>query len=379
MIKQIFKYSKALSMFKNRIILLILCQTIIPFLYSQQIMEIGGNGLFQTSSSTNLDILNYNDITNSLIRIGDNNLVKSSFGYNGIDGAFKISTASTLGTNDFTMASNGKVGINTLPSDHRMLILHNSTSGIAGSAQLGLKTTSGSDFSRLQFENLGEPGHFILAARATEGQALLHIYYSDGGFNDANIMSFDGDGFRVGVHTETPEAYIHLRQEDAGIDALALQNSASTDKWGMRIGDEDILIYYNGGIRGGFDVSTGNYNNFPPTSATIIEKKRSNNVLNQIMKMNFQLVKSNAHQENIILDPNSFEQINPELVTSFKGQKYKSLNYNELVILSIEAIQLRQKILNRNTQRIQELKHNHGLRAKRLADLEKNIALLSDM
>jgi len=53
------------------------------------------------------------------------------------------------------------------------------------------------------------------------------------------------------------------------VDILAFvnDNDGGSDKWSMRIRDEDILIYYNSDIRGGFDVSTGNYNNFPPSPA----------------------------------------------------------------------------------------------------------------
>jgi hypothetical protein len=275
------------------------------------------------------------------------------------------------------MANTGKIGINTLPSDHRMLILHNSTSGTTGSAQLALRSSSAGDFSRLQFENEGDQSHFILSGRATNGQALLNIYHSDA-FSNANIMSFDGDNFRVGVHTETPEAYLHLRQEFAGVDVLAFQNSASTDKWSMRVGDEDILIYYNGGIRGGFDVSTGNYNNFPPAPPPSAERKSPTDVLDQVMQLNPIAIKTSSAQSTVLLDPRSVEKINSSLVAHSRDQKNIGLDYNQLVLLSIEAIQQRQEILNKNTERIEKLKHNHELTAQRLADLEKNIAMLSE-
>lgn len=351
-------------MYKNRLLIFICFLLVINAGYAQHPLEVEGNGIFNNGSETILDIQNTDDATNALIRFGDNNTLKYSVGYNGNDGAFKISSASTLGSDDFCTSLSGDFAVNSLPSDHRFLINHNSTSGTGGSAHLTLKSPGTSDFSRLQFENLGDDSYFEFAVRATEGSSLLNIFHTDG-LNSANIMSFDGDDFSVGVHTQTPEAYLHLRQLGPSIDALAITNASGNDKWGMRVGDEDILIYYNNVLRGGFDVSTGNYNNFPPSAMPKYNLAPSTSAMDQILAVNFvEYPATNQGNQKAAIDPNNLQKINSNLVEVVSGD-YLTINQEGLTVLLIQAIQEQQEIIEMNKQKI------HALKEKRQNHLEQ--------
>ena len=356
--------------------------TLITFspLNAQVIFEVEGNGLFNQNSGTTLDITNQDDNTNALVRFGDNNLIKYALGYNGNEDAFKISSSTTLGADDFTMSPDGLIGINSLYSGDRILINHNSLSGVDGSAHLALRSTNTSGFSVVNFENLGDDNYFDLSAKATQGNAILNIHHDDG-LNEANIMSFDGDNFRVGLHTETPEAYLHLRQEAFGVDVLAIENSSGNDKWSMRIGDEDILIYYNNGLRGGFDVSTGDYNNFPPSAMPRVDPAPSKSVLDQILSITPVSYKSAQNHRKVLgIVPGEGEsgEISPYLASDSINQNQVPTNYEQLTIMTLQAIQERHEIIINNREKIDSLKKRTENNRKLLEKLSSELDALKN-
>ncbi|MCB0686112.1 MAG: hypothetical protein KDC53_06295 [Saprospiraceae bacterium] len=346
-------------------------------LLAQHIFTAEGNGVFMSPASTNLDIISSLDNSNSLLRMGDNNSIKSSFGFNGNTDLFVLSMAGTLGSNDLTITPNGKLGVNGPPDTSRMLITHNSTSGVIGSAHLLLSQNSMADPARFIFENVGSSKQWLIKATAKSGSAKFKLAFTDG--IDSDILTFDGDQFYTGIHQTNPEGYLHIKQEFPSIDAIAMVNDNTPDKWSMRIGDEDILFYFNDGIRGGFDVSTGNYNNFPPppplTSGTPLAEDHQ--ILEKVNQIKALVIGDPSFDRNtLILDPNDLLNIDPSLVSYAEESPILGVNYSRISLLVIRAIQSRQDQISEQNNRISRLAIRHQQNLHRLRALEEKVATL---
>lgn len=362
---------------KTRILYFGLCVLLSSsLLLAQTPLLIEGNGLFRGTNSTNLDIITSDDNTNSLMRFGDNSFSKVSFGYNGNNDYFNISTANTLVATDLTMALNGRIGINTAPGDHRMLINHNSTSGLSGSAHLTLQENNVGDYARLRFNSFGEDGYWAIRAASISNFYQMDFYYTDG-INDAVLLSLDGDEEFVGIHQTAPEAYLHIKQQFAGVDALAFVNDNNANKWSMRIGDEDILIYFNGGIRGGFDVSTGNYNNFPPSPALSTSTKMKEAVLEKVMQLQPKLSSLEKGASPMLgFNPAEVGKVNPDWVVQSEDGKQLGLDYLQMAVLAIKTIQEQQEVIQQQERRIAELKMRRVDRQAKLLEIEQQLIQL---
>jgi hypothetical protein len=357
----------------------VLCLCLWAVSYAQNKFSVEGNGRFFSASSTNVDILNTDDNTNALIRFGDNDVLQTSLGFNGNQDAFVISMGNTLGRDDLTMDATGRIGINSMPTDHRFFIKHNSTSGPNGSSHLTLEEASSGDFNRLRFQNANEDGLWTLAARATDGDALMNVFYNDG-TNFANLMSFDGDLFRVGIHQTVPDAFLHIKQNTAGVDALKFENDDATggEIWGWRVGDNDILLYFEGALRASFNSDDGVYTNFPPPAAfSDAEVAFQEGVLTDIMKLRpLQTGKLRSQTNAIRLDPRAVERINPSWVRHSEDGQHLGIDYQQITLLAIKSIQEQQAIIDDQRTEIEHLIAAKIASDERLLALEQKIERL---
>lgn len=360
------------------IILVLLCN--LQVLWAQPKLSVEGNGRFISPASTNVDIQNTDDNTNALVRFGDNSTTKVSLGFNGNEDVFKISTAATLGVEDFTMDLTGLIGINTLPGNHRMLINHNSSSGAAGSAHLTLQENNTGDFARLRFSNLGSDGLWGIVARATDGDANMNFFYNDG-TNFGNVMSFDGDLFRVGINNTEPEAYLHIKQRDAGVNALVLENDDQTggEKWGMQVMSSDLHFLFEGVDRGIFSSATGAYTAVPPpaafTDASDLSQEAVLQKILQLRPLKIPQEKSNRH--TLGLNPYEVEQVNPDWVVRSEDGQHVGINYQQFVALSIKSIQEQQALLENQDAEIKKLEREEVEMEARLAALEAKLSTIT--
>lgn len=360
------------------LILGLLCS--LQVLWAQPKLSVEGNGRFISPASTNVDIHNTDDNTNALVRFGDNSSTKVSLGFNGNEDVFKISTASTLGVDDFTMGLSGLIGINSLPSNHRFLINHNSTSGVDGSAHLTLQESNTTDFARLRFGNLGNDGLWTIATRATDGESIMNFFYNDG-TNFGNIMSLDGDLFRVGVNETAPEAYLHIKQLDPGVSALILENDDQTggEKWGMQIGNTDLDFLFEGVIRGSFSSATGAYTAFPPPAAfTDAPTASQEEVLPKIMQLNpVKIPQEKSKGHTIGLDPSEVLQVNPDWTVKSEDGEQIGINYQQFVALAIKSVQEQQLLIEGQEGEIALLEKEEAEMEARLAKIEAQLAKLA--
>lgn len=366
-----------MAQFRLISIMVVLAVVTIP-IHAQYQFHVEGNGIFTSPASTNVDVIDTADNSNSLIRWGDNNLLKFSFGFNGNEDLFKVAIGDALSSNDFSLSPYGKLGFNAGPDTNRVLIAHNSTSGVSGSAHVDLSQNSMNGFARLRFENLGESNSFVLAGQAKEGNSKFKISYNEP-FDTTELMTLDGDLFHVGIHQSNPEGYLHIKQQFAGIDALAIINDDATggDKWSMRIGDEDILIYFNNDIRGGFDVSTGNYNNFPPPPPASSGKLEmsDDDILEKLNKVCSNVILDpTTNRHALILDPLKLQAIESSLTTFSEDGTQLGINYSNLTLFVIRVIQQKQKQIIANERQISSLKRQYETNLSRLERLERQLA-----
>lgn len=345
-------------------------------LFAQPKLSVEGNGLFTSPASTNVDIKNTDDNTNALIRFGDNNLLKSSLGFNGNDDAFKISMGTTLGREDLTISETGRIGINNLPTDHRFFIRHNSTSGTNGSAHLTLQENSTGDFARLRFQNAGDDGLWTIATRTAGANALMNFFHNDGA-NFANILSLDGNQFRVGIHETSPEAYLHIKQDVQGQDALIFENDDQTggEIWSYQIGDEDLDLYFEGVIRGSFSAATGAYTAFPPPAPLKGQREFRDRVLEKVLQLQPVVFSQEKNRgQTLGLNPEDVERVNPDWVVRSEDGERLGFNYQQFTVLAIKAIQEQQILIDDRAEEIAALEAEEAAFEKRLAQIEAKLA-----
>lgn len=349
-----------------------------PAIYGQFLLQVDGSGILTSASGTRLDILNTNDNTNSPLRFGDNNSLKASMGFNGNNDLFVIAMSNTLGTEHFTLSQTGLLGINTLPESHRMLILHNSTSGTSGSGHLSLREDP-NDFSRLRFENSSVNDHFTINARANEGSAQMNFAFMKG-ITNTNILTLDGEQFQVGILTQAPEAYVHIAQPGPVIDQIVFENDASGggDRVDWRLGSDDILIYFNQGLRAAFDAADGSLNNFPlpppPSAGPIPNAKEIIEQFNSLQPVQLKFVKSGHTM--LALNPDDVESANADWVFYSEDKTKKGVNYQLLSTLALKAIAVQQSAIAQNQEKINNLRTSRNDLKARLEILEREINVL---
>jgi hypothetical protein len=347
-----------------------------------QQLEVNENGTFTTPSETSLDVKNSDDNTNSLIRFGDDDVSKSAFGFNGNDDAFKISLGTTLRPDDLTISQTGSIGVNTLPSSHKMFILHNSTSGTSGSEHLSLKENNNGDFARIRFTNLGDDNFFSIEAKAVEGAAKMNFIYNDG--SSTNVMTLDGEQFQVGINQTTPEAYLHIAQPNPSIDQIVFENDATggSDSVDWRVGSDDILIYFNQGLRAAFDAADGSLNNFPlpPPPVNSIDNCTSEEVLEQINKLKPILLQTDQSSAMLSLNPDEVEQINPDWIVYSEDKTRKGVNYQLLTTMALQSVLEQQNDIDQNQEKLNQLKIRRSEMKNILSQLEsESEKLISDL
>lgn len=347
--------------------------------YSQQQFDFEGNGTIAHDAATRLTVKSYDSLSNSLIRFGSNDVAKFSFGYNASMDILQLCAGNTIGSNSFTMGINSftnRFAINSVPTAHRFLIRHNSTSGASGSSHLTLQENDIDGFGRVRFQNEDEDGYWLMSARSTNGQSRFKLKYDDG-LNAADIMSVDGDLFRVGIHQNNPDAYLHIKQSTAGVDALKFENDDSTggEIWGWRVGDNDILIYFEGGLRGSFCSDDGVYTNFPPPpppANSYLYKSNPDEFLEQFRQIRSTIYKNKSGRVRHVIDPYQLQKVNKDWVVFSEDKTKLGINHEQLIVLSIEAVKEQQNIIDSQAKKIEELEKSQIEILSRVAAISAN-------
>ncbi|WP_304234187.1 hypothetical protein [Jiulongibacter sediminis] len=342
-----------------------------PFLDSnaQEFLDVaGGNASIVNTGTTKLEILSKSASGSAGVGFGDDNTVKAVTGYSGGDDLFKINHTPELTSNHLTIDNSGMIGLNSVPANARLFIKHNSTSGLSGSAHLEIQETGSSDFARLKFTNEGNTAQWTMAARSEDGSALLNFFYNDG-TDFANILSLDGDLFRVGIRQTEPEAYLHIRQVDANVDALILENDDQTggEKWGLRIEDDDLEFRFEGDLRAYISSATGAYTAVPPVSSSSNLRKASGTSEDEIMNTISQFDLRNPE------DLKEMETVLPGLFHQAEGSENLLLDYSQLNVISLSALKKQKALYENQMEQLIEIDQKTKSLERRLAKLEETL------
>lgn len=353
---------------KTKLVSLLLC-LLSSYLNAQDFLDVaGGNALITNTGTAKLEVLSKTVSSTGGIGLGDDNTLKSIIAYDGLNGLLRINNAPDFTPKHLTIDDAGMVGLNAFPANARLFINHNSTSGLSGSAHIELQETGTSDFSRLKFTNTGNTAQWTLAARSEVGNSLFNFFYNNG-TDFANILSLDGDNFRVGIRQTSPEAYLHIKQVDADIDALILENDDQTgsEKWGLRIGNDDLEFRYEGELRAYISAATGAYTAVPPVAEFSGARVSSSKEQEQVMEMLYQI---NLNEPESL---KKMEQAWPSLFYTLDGYSEKQLDYSQLNVLSLMALKNQKELFERQTQQLAEIDQETSELLKRLENLERNL------
>lgn len=335
-------------------------------LFAQSRFEIAGDSKVSNSGDTFVHIISKDVSSTARLELGDDLTYKGGVAYNGLEDFMILRGTPVEG--HLMMNTAGNIGLNEEPGSARLFIKQNSGSGYGGVSQIRLEESETSGQSVIKFTNDGSSEAWSMAARADEnGGSLIMTKHEDSDATD--FFTLDGANFMVGIHQNSPEAYLHLKQQFAGVDALAFEepNSQGPDKWSFRVGSTDILIYFNEGIRGGFDAQTGNYNDFPPSSS-VPEKDKSRVSRNgNIWEIEPQII-SSQNDVKFTYDLSSVSQSNA-LVSNDKGVKgYKPA---KVAKATFEAFLDLQKLTQKREREINARLQALTVFKERVARLEK--------
>ena len=250
---------------------------------------------------------------------------------------------------------NGRVGINNSNPDEELVIGDNLGSGwsllaatignnVGGALQVGNPTTNfsidaSSTFSRTRFIASDVSGY---------GQGSIEIR-ADNVF----IGSSPGETIAT-LEVEHDSFGFFIQHEDNTDHHWEFYASTSTTI-------PDLLLYTDDGLRGRFDEVSGNYT---PTSDARLKTNISpiNSALVNIMNLQPKVYnnKVNAKKKYNGFLAQDLLKIFPEMITEVKGRESEEstlvVDYNQLIPITVKAIQEQQSIIENQQQQIDELK-----------------------
>ncbi len=279
------------------------------------------------------------------------------------------------GDNDvLSVGENGHVGINNENPDEELVIGDNLGSGwVIPAATIG--NSSGGAIQ------VGNP------------TTHLSIDSGSGGFDRARIIASDANGYDKGnIEMRTRQLSVGI---SPGVDAtnpyplriiqgsnygLYLQNNDDANKnWELYASNTGNLTLYsnNGSFAGSFDETSGNY------TAISDERLKTNIVaMPSISQKLLQLdAKNYNYKSNLGKKYNGFlaqdiQKIFPEVVTEIEGRNsgdtsVLTVDYAQLTVLSIKAIQEQQEIIEAQDEELNEMRTLLERLEARMDQLEK--------
>jgi hypothetical protein len=300
-----------------------------------------------------------NSFSGGLATIASGNY-SATFGTYNVDNTNAAFTVGN-GTNNsnrsdaLTVLKNGNVGINNSNPDEELVIGNNLDSGWA----LPVVTISNNVGGAMQ---VGNPTtNFSIDASSTFGRTRF-IASDVNGFGQGSI-EIRADNVYIG---SSPGETIATLEVEHDVFGFFIQNEDNTDNhWELYASASttvaDLLLYTGDGLRGRFDEVSGNYT---PTSDARLKTNISptSSVLANIMNLQpktYNYKVNTKKKYNGFLAQDLFK-IFPEVVTKVDGRASEEntllVDYNQLIPITIKAIQEQQNIIENQQQQIDELK-----------------------
>ena len=273
-------------------------------------------------------------------------------------------------SNTMHFTNNGDLGLGIAASavTAKAKIGHNST---LENAHLELFETNSNGFARLKFRsnyNLGnllqnQKRTFVIQANpANTNDPKLHIAFDDDDTDNAieNIFTVQGEDMQVGINKTAPEGYLHIKQKISGIEGIVLENEDNngSDKWSLEVGENDLILSYNGVTVGIFDDANGNYNTFSDRRLKNSIASLSNGVIEKVMMLNPVTYYFNHDK---VKDKRTYgfiaqevQKVNEDWVVA-REDDFLGISYVEFVPILTKAIQEQQEVINEKDEQIHAL------------------------
>ncbi len=337
-------------------------------------LEVDGDVRISNSSnlSADLEIITSGANSTAAIKMGAGGSATASLNYNSTNEVLRLSPSiSPTSNNDvLNMAvgntNTGHLGLNTLPTEDRFIINHNSGSGV----HLNLRENNNSDFARQRFSNFNIDSYWDLAARgdlSVSDPARFNIYYYNG-TSGTNLLSVDGEEERIGLRKVNPASDFHIRQNASNniTTGIRLEDNDGT-YWNVWVDNLDDYLFNNDGTGvAQIEDGTGNYQAFSDRRLkSNIESMES--VLSEVKDLRPVWYTFNADEKQkktLGFIAQEVEEVLPDFVDTEK--EYYALTYDYFGVLAIKAIQEQQEIIEEKEDRIRDLE-------QRLADLEETL------
>lgn len=218
-----------------------------------------------------------------------------------------------------------------------------------------------SDFARLRMTSNSNVEYWDIIARSLGTDPKFNVVYKDGSTLKTSL-AIDGDGQRTGINNTTPNASLHIKQVGSNTEGLRIENDGDTDNWGFEIGNNDLLVTFNGSQVGFFNDADGVYS---PSSDRRLKENISNlenNTLEKIMALQAKSYHF-KHDENKTQKSYGFmaqdvKEIFPDAVITNDSEEsdLMAVKYQNLNVFAIKAIQEQQALILELQRQIDELK-----------------------
>lgn len=314
-----------------------------------------------------------------------------SLGYNNLStGGFSVSLGSTdtaSGSASIALNSNNAAnGANSFASGY-LNQANGNNSFVAGygskannftSASLGYQTIANGQYATV----VGLLNDTLVGAFSGFPLTNSPLFIVGNGTNSVsrkNAMVVTNEGvtsFAMNPINGTSDGVVQV-QAIASKDNLELYNNLGSNKWGINV-ISDLALYYNGILKGSFSAVSGVY-----TAASDARLKKDVVLLPENTLSKIKLLKPAAYHyiDNKKDDSftmgfmaQDFYKLFPELttyITNREGKKYLGINYNNVSVLSIKAIQIQQQQIDKLNDENENLKSRLQTVTSRLDQIEK--------
>lgn len=209
--------------------------------------------------------------------------------------------------------------------------------------------------------NGGSPQHLINGNGSSAFNVLgLAVDFSIQGDTNTNLFYVDGSTDRIGVRIGTPSFDVHLKQSgltEGGAGGIGLESSTSTNNWKIYHSGSFLSFAENGVRRAYIQNGTGAY---IQTSDRHLKKNISeiNNVLDKLESLSiysYHYADQNPSETKTLgVMAQELQPHFPELVV-INEEGDLGVNYANLSVVALKAIQEQQKIIEEHQAKIDDL------------------------
>lgn len=208
-------------------------------------------------------------------------------------------------------------------------------------------------------------GHFRFGYPGADGWEFntigagedLQLWNVVGGSTDAVKLYLDGSSGKIGVNTNSPSYGLHVKQTGSGDQGIAIEESSSTDIWGLFHASTDNLWFeYNGSLSSWIQPD-GTYNTSDRTLKNSIQPLED--VLDRVMQLEpstyFYNSMKDRPEKTIGFIAQEVKEVFPEAVQHETEADLYGIKYDDFGVIAIKAIQEQQEIVEQQEQQIQAL------------------------